>query len=194
MSQLLLAFALVQGIAVAAFFWAPLSPEGRAPGDLLPWVTGAAACFLLVVWPLLEGRRAEATGSLREETLGVAGRGGLLLLAIAPFLSASLALAPLPAGAAFRLLLPLVAAWAAGGMLAWAARTGGEEVARAAATLALAGLALGPVARMLSGAAGSLPGPSITLGTHPWLFAFAPLFAGAALLARRLQAGKAEAA
>ncbi len=194
MSRLLLAFALVEGLAVAAFFWAPLSPEGRAPGDLLPWAAGTAACFLLVVWPLLEGRPREELLPLRDETLGIAGRGALLLLAAAPFVSASLALAPLPAGEALRRLWPLLAAWAAGGTLAWAARIGGEEIARAAATVAFAGLALGPVARMLSGAAGSLPGPAFTIGAHPWLLLLSLLFAGGAVVSRRLRAGKAEAA
>lgn len=189
MSRLLLAFALVQGTAVAAFFWAPLSPEGRAPGDLLGWAAGVAGVFALVGWPLLEGGKAGERAGPGEEGLGVAGRGALLLLAAAPFVSVALALAPRPAGESARALLPLLGAWAAGGLLAWGVRVGGEEFGRAAAALALAGYCLGPAARMISGAAGSIPGGSVTVSAVPWLLLAAPLFAAAALLARRLRAG-----
>jgi hypothetical protein len=191
MSRLLLAFALVQGLAVAAFFWAPLSPEGRAPGDLLPWATGVAACFMLVAWPLLEARHEGVKQPYKEEILAVAGRGALLLLATAPFVSASLALAPLSARESSRVLLPLLGAWAAGGVLAWSARAGGAELGRAAAAAALAGLALGPIANLLSGAAGADPGPAVTVAGKPWLLLAAPLFAAAAVMARRLRGAEA---
>lgn len=191
MSRLLLAFALVQGIAVAAFFWAPLSPEGRAPGDLLGWAAGVAGAFALLGWPLLESATG---GGLREEGLEVAGRGALLLLAAAPFVSVALALAPRPAGETARALLPLLGAWAAGGLLAWGVRVGGGEFGRAAAALALAGYGVGPAARMISGAAGSIPGDSVTVSSVPWLLLAAPLFAATALLARRLRAGSEPAA
>ncbi|MEK7467206.1 MAG: hypothetical protein AAB074_07330 [Planctomycetota bacterium] len=191
MSRLLLAFALVQGLAAAAFLWAPLPPEGRAPGDLLPWTLGAAACFMLVAWPLLEARVEGVEQPYRDEALAVAGRGVLLLLAVVPFVSASLALAPLPARESLRALLPLLGAWGAGGLLAWSVRAGGAEVGRAVAAAALAGLALGPIARMLSGAAGADPGPSITVAGKPWLLLAAPLFVAAAVMARRLRGTEA---
>jgi hypothetical protein len=192
MSRLLLSFALVQGLAVAAFFWAPFSPEGRAPGELLPWALGAAACFMLVAWPLLESRQDGEVQGYSEEALAVSGRGALLLLAVAPFVSASLSLAPLSAREATIQLLPLLAAWAAGGLLAWSARTGGAEIGRAAAGAGLAGLALGPIARLLSGAAGAEPGPALTVAGKPWLLLAAPLFVVAAVMARRLRTAEAE--
>jgi len=191
MSRLLLAFAFVEGLAVAAFFWAPLTPEGRAPGDLLPWALGAAACFMLVAWPLLEARHEGVEQPYRDEALAIAGRGGLLLLAVAPFASASLALAPLPAREALRALLPLLAAWAAGGLLAWSARVGGAEVGRVAVAAGLAGLALGPIAKLLSGAAGADPGRAVTVAANPWLLLAAPLFVAAAVMARRLRGAEA---
>lgn len=188
MGRLLLAFGAFEGAAVAAFLWAPVPPEGRGPGDLLGWALAASGCFYLLLWPLLDGKNDSADP--KAEAVAVAARGGLLLLALAPFLSAALALAPLPAKDAFRTLAPAVLAWAAGGALAWSARVGGPALGRAAAAAALAALALGPVGRMLIGAAGSLPGPAFTLSARPWLIGLAALFPAAALLARRLNAGE----
>ena len=192
MTRLLLWFAAIEGTAVAAFLWLPLPIEERVPANLLPWTLGVAGVFAILAWPLLEARGEPGDG---ERTPGghAAETGERLLLlaaAFGPFAGAAAALAPIGWGAFARACAPAGAALVAGALSAFAVRVGGPAFARAAVAAALGAIALGPIGRFLSGAAGSFPGDPITLLDRPWLGLASILLPAAALLARRLRAGE----
>lgn len=189
MARTLIAFALFEGAAFAAFLFAPLPMEERVPANLLPWAMACAAAFYAVAWPAMEAARADEEGGLAA----LGERGCLLAAAAAPFAAAAASLAPPTGRELFAAVLPAVSCLAAGGMGAWAARVGGPEFARASVAAGLAAFLLGYLGRFHSGATGSLPGEPVTVLGMPWLAVLSLLLPAAAYLARRLKAGAAAA-
>jgi hypothetical protein len=191
MSRLLLAFAIFEGAAVAAFLWAPVSLEERSPAHLLPWACAAAAAFAVAGWPLVDASvRREEEATPAADALDVLADAGLLAAALAPFASAGRALGGQTWEEAGRAMVPALAGILAGATVVWSARVAGPTFGRAGAMAGLAALALGPIGRFLSGVAGSFPGEPVTLVARPWLASAAILFPAAALLLRRLRAGR----
>jgi hypothetical protein len=189
MTRLLLVFAAVEGLAVAAYLAVPFRFEERTAANLLPWVLTTGSLCWLVAWPMLTRRRAAGgtasdLSELGEESLVLAG-------AVAPFAAAALSLAPRGAGEVARVCLPALAALGAGALAAFAARAGGDEFARAGVAAGLGAWFAGPVFVFAGGASGPAPpGDAVTLGRYPFLAAAALLLAGGAVVARRLRAGR----